>query len=226
MIKSAQKASTIPEIEALRKQMKCSRGVINCKDLGAGSSVKNSTERKISDIARRGISRIKTCRLLKSITDFYAPKKIVELGTSLGIGTMYLSTHTNTEVHTFEGCKPLALQAIENFGKAGFENIKVHVGDITDTLPGLLSQEMEIDVAFIDANHRIQPLLHYARLIFPKMARRSIIIIDDIRWSMQMFAGWNDLLKDPMANLSLDLGNLGLLVLEKGYPKQHYFVSY
>ena len=211
-----------PAIENCRRSLRSNGDHIRCPELGAGSRISNSSERAVAEIAKYGISTLKTCRLLEHTVDFHKPKNVIELGTSLGIGTMYLASEPNTKVNTFEGCNDLASIALSNFEKCGFVNIEVHKGPIENTLPLYLEGNTLIDLVFIDANHRKGALLDYFELIHPKMSPRSICIIDDIRWSVDMYEGWNVLTGDDRINLSLDLGRIGLLIKEPEYPKQHF----
>jgi predicted O-methyltransferase YrrM len=225
-IKAYSTAQHIPEAEACRSRLRTSGDLIKCPDPGAGSRLTGKKTKKVSNIAKYGVSTPRTCRLLTSIAAFYRAQNIIELGTSLGIGSMYLAGNPQSQVHTFEACAPLVNLAESNFRTAGFENIIIHEGNIDETLPAFLVGSRQVDVLFIDASHRKQSLLHFFQLALPKMSARSIIIVDDIRWSNDMYKGWLELAQRDVINLSLDLGNLGLLILEQDYPKQHFVLTY
>ncbi|MEM9340954.1 MAG: class I SAM-dependent methyltransferase [Bacteroidota bacterium] len=83
------------------------------------------------------ISREQGKYLKKLITD-HNLKNIVEFGTSFGISTLFLAQgvmETGGKVITTELVRPKALKAIENFKKAGVENlIEVRQGDALATL--------------------------------------------------------------------------------------------
>ena len=92
------------KIESLRKELCQSEKEIQITDFGAGSTINNSKTRKIKDIAKNSAKNAKFGKLLYRIIQFYKPKNIIELGTSLGISTSYLAkANTNANVFTFEG---------------------------------------------------------------------------------------------------------------------------
>ena len=93
-----------PEIENLRKKFSLSTETIKYHSFGKISSLSQNSRSKISKITRNGISSFKKSRLFHNIIQEYQSDTILELGTSLGINTSYLSKATNKgEIYTFEG---------------------------------------------------------------------------------------------------------------------------
>ena len=76
-------------IEKLRKELCRSEDTIEITDFGAGSRINRSKNRKIQDIAQNSAKNSKFGKLLYRIIKYYSPKKILELGTSLGISSSY-----------------------------------------------------------------------------------------------------------------------------------------
>ncbi|MDF1517831.1 MAG: class I SAM-dependent methyltransferase, partial [Lutibacter sp.] len=81
-------------MKAFYKIQKClysNKNSITITDYGKGSSVFKSNERKVSDIAKiAGINKKKSAFLLRMV-DYFNPKNILEIGTSVGLGTSALS---------------------------------------------------------------------------------------------------------------------------------------
>jgi predicted O-methyltransferase YrrM len=100
-------------IEALRQDLLNDQRQLRIKDLGAGSRVKKENIRSVSDIARSSLKPKKFGQLLFRIVDAYAPAKILELGTSLGVTTAYLASAKHaSSVITMEGAEAVAEVAI------------------------------------------------------------------------------------------------------------------
>ncbi len=228
LIAGIKKSKNDTEIEKLRKKLQLDESVVQGGDFGAGSLVGDkSGKSSIRKIARHGISSPKECHLIAQIIQMKRPDKCIELGTSLGITTSYLSKYNHDgEIYTFEGNPALCEIAKQNWKTLNCKNIKLIEGNIDLTLKEKLAEVPGIDFAIIDANHTKKALLEYYGLISNKINRRGIIYIDDIRWSLEMYHGWEEIVKDPKVNLSLEFLNNGLLFFEKGLMKQHYILSY
>jgi predicted O-methyltransferase YrrM len=122
-------------IEQLRKELSKSEKTIIITDFGAGSHVNNSKTRKVKDVAKNSAKNSKFGKLLYRIIQFYSPKNILELGTSLGISTLYLAkAEENSKVYTFEGCPETAKIAQHNFDKMDAININTILGDFQKSL--------------------------------------------------------------------------------------------
>ncbi len=216
-----------PEIEKIRKAMLADKTKIRGIDYGAGSSYVPDTSREISKIAKSGISSPKSCRLISCIARCQQPQTIIELGTSLGILTAYLSRAIpKGKIFTFEGNSDLCDQAksISNF--LSCKNIELVEGDIDQTLKMTLDKISEVDFAIIDANHTKRALLTYYGMIKQKISNEGLIFIDDIRWSTEMYEGWLEITRDPDVKISIEFLQNGLLFFKTGLSKQHYILSY
>ncbi|MBS1974301.1 MAG: class I SAM-dependent methyltransferase, partial [Bacteroidetes bacterium] len=179
------------QVEALRQQLLTESNIIHVEDFGAGSSMIKTNQRSISSIARFSAKSKKWGQLLFRIANYYQPKTIVELGTSLGLSSAYLaSADPKSKLFTVEGSSEIALAAQGNFRSLQLHNIESLTGNFDDVLPGLLKKNDSFDLAFIDGNHRRDPTLKYFRMLSDRSRPSSIIIFDDIHWSTEMEEAW------------------------------------
>src|SRR5690606_28437015 len=79
-------------IEDLRKQLLSNDTAIHVDDFGSGAVLKTHS-RKIKDIARTSLSAAKYARLYARLIQYFNGQSIIELGTSLGINTLYLAAN-------------------------------------------------------------------------------------------------------------------------------------
>ena len=92
-------------IEKVRRKLKRHKTVISVTDYGTGPSC----ERKVCDIAAKSLKSPRQSQLLFRTALAYKSRNILELGTSLGITTMYLSqAYTKANITTLEGCPQTA----------------------------------------------------------------------------------------------------------------------
>lgn len=227
-LKTAKKGQkTDPDIEAARIKYLNNHEVISDQDLGAGSQIESkSSSRKLSTIARYGISSQEDCTFLKGLINCCPSSVCIELGTSIGIATAYLARSGHFEhVYSFEGNEVLVKHASTLLSSLDCDNWEIIEGNIDYKLPKLLQSTENIGFALIDANHTSTALLRYFDLLAEKMASNGIMLIDDIRWRMDMYSGWKELISRKKITLSLEYAQKGIVFFKQGIPKQHYVVS-
>lgn len=214
------------ELEKLRQELISDRTQLEITDFGAGSKVnKNFTQRSVAQIARHSASTSKKAQLLFRLVHYFQPKTILELGTSLGVSTLFMalaSDSSNTQIITFEGCPQIAEKAKENFEELEQENIEIIIGNIDKTLQKTLPSLPKLDFVFLDANHRYEPTLNYFNQILEKCHNDTIIILDDIHWSEGMEKAWKEIIQNEKVTVSIDLFHVGIIFLRQEQPKQHF----
>lgn len=218
----------IKQIERLRQILRKDDTEIDVLDLGAGSRTNNSNRRKISTIARNAEKPARFGQLFFRLTQYFQPANILELGTSLGITTAYFSAAApESRIITFEGCPETNRIAGENFQKLGIQNIERVVGNIDQTLPDLLGQNIEVfDMVFFDANHRLEPTVRYFELLKPHAGTTSVFIFDDIYWSSEMKQAWEYIRNQPDVTVTIDLFWVGLVFFRKEQLKENFVLRF
>jgi predicted O-methyltransferase YrrM len=216
------------QVEALRCKLLQDETIIEVEDFGAGSAVSKTNERSIASIARHAAKSKKWAQLLFRIVNYYQPKHILELGTSLGISAAYMAM-ANPQAHvvTAEGSKAIAAQAKRNFQSLQLHSIQQVTGNFDDILPGLLAALPQLDLAFIDGNHRYEPTVRYFNQLLPNLHDSSIVILDDIHWSADMEKAWEAVKENPKVRLSIDLFFIGLVFFSDQFKvKQHFTIRF
>ncbi|MFT6322027.1 MAG: hypothetical protein ACJAT4_002962 [Granulosicoccus sp.] len=108
--------------EHLRKIIERNSTKIKTTDFGAGSTSGNEKEKTIGSIAKNAASKKWQCQTLFRLVNFYKPKTMLELGTSLGISTIYqASAAMNSKFITLEGDPQIAKLANYHL-----EEMKIH----------------------------------------------------------------------------------------------------
>ena len=216
----------ICDIETIRGELKKSRTEVGGQDMGAGTNIIQFFGRKtVSSIAKYGISSTKKCLLLTQLASMTKMKVCLELGTSLGIATAYLSgAMPDGVVYSFEGNADLCELADSVWRRLNCNNIQLIRGDIGPSLMPTLQEVGNVDFVVIDANHKKDALSGYFEQIYPFLSSGSIVMIDDIRWSVDMYKGWQALIADERVPLSVEFLNFGLLIFREGLSKQHYIL--
>jgi len=219
-----------PEFQAIehyRQTLLTSQQTVTTTDLGAGSSVKNARLRSVSSIARHSLSTPKFGEFLFRLVRFLKPTTIVELGTSLGVTTLYVSlADDDSKVYTLEGCPETEQLAQQGFQQFEQSNIELRLGNIDNTLPALLKDVPTVDLAYVDANHRKAATLRYFEQLLAKTTENSVLVFDDIYWTYEMMEAWQTIKNHPRVTLSLDLFDAGLVFFRPNQTKQHFFLKF
>jgi len=212
-------------IETIRENLLQNENLIEVRDLGSGSAVSSlqKTNRKIADIAATSLTPAHIAQLYFRVCEHMEVRNIVELGTSMGLTSLYFSELPDCKVHTFEGSHALANIALTNFEYFDKKNINLIEGNIASTLPRFLEDNLaKIGLAFVDANHRYAPTIQYFEWLMKRFNEKSIMVIDDIHHSPEMEKAWNELKKHYLVYGSVDLFRCGILFFEPGLNRQHF----
>jgi len=215
------------EINEIRSDLLSSNESVSYIDPGAGTMMGSGMSRKVSDIARYSATSDKYGRILYRMVKKYKPLTIVELGTSLGLGTLYLSAPTKDGIiYTMEGAVPLAQIAESNFKNLKRRNIKLIKGLFENSLPKLLNEIKRIDFVFFDGNHSFDATWNYFNLCLKKSNDDSIFIFDDIHWSDEMELVWEEIKKSTEVRVTIDLFQMGIVFIKKELSKQNFTIKY
>lgn len=215
------------DIETLRKELLSDNRIVNINDFGAGAKTNKSSQRKVSDIARKSLKKPSLAQFFYRIVKKYQYSTILDLGTSLGLTTAYLGkANQETSLKSFEGCEETAKIAQENFDKLSLNNIEIITGNIDETLPRELQKIQKLDFVFFDANHRYEPTIRYFEQCLKKAHEDSCFIFDDIYWSEEMRRAWQTIQNHESVTVSIDLFWVGIVFFRKKQPKQHFILKF
>jgi len=216
------------KIEQLRKGLLNNKTVLTIQDLGAGSRVNSSKEKTVRQIAKSALKSKRLAEVLFRLIRNYQPKNIIELGTSLGITTAYLSeANPAANITTIEGSKSIAAVAKENLQELNCNNIQLLQGNFDQLLPSIISQLPSVDVAYIDGNHRYQPTINYFHELLSKTHSNSILVFDDIHWSEEMEKAWEEIKSHQSVKYTIDIFFLGFVFFRDEFKvKQHFSIRF
>jgi len=222
-------ATWVKRIEDARGELDRSSTVIHKTDFGAGiaDSTRSAEDMNdgvpvdltIGDISRSTSKPYLWSLLLFKVVRQFKPSVVVELGTSVGISGAYQASaqkiNDSGNLVTLEGDTSLAALAESNLQELGLDNVSVVQGKFADTLDGVLARNGPVDYVFVDGHHDEQATLAYFEQIKPYLAAKAIVIFDDISWSAGMRRAWRQIEQSEDVNLSADLENIGICVMDK-----------
>ena len=203
-------------VETLRKKLLRNNSKVKITDYGAGSMINKKPQRSILNLTKYAAISPQLGRILFNIVRIHKPKTMLELGTSLGISTLYQAgAAPNAKFITIEGCPETALVAQNNLNSLGMHKIELQTGIFTEKLPNALQQLKRLDYLYIDGDHRSENTLKYFETCLPLAHEGSLFVIADIHWSKDMEVAWAQLKQHPEVSVSIDLFHFGLLFFRK-----------
>lgn len=210
----------LDELKKLQKSLKSNQTVIEVADFGAGSK-KLGLHRKVSQIYSNAATKGRYLEILSQLVSYYDCKNVLELGTSLGVGTFALSYGSSVQLTTVDACEATQCVARENFPKSTKNKVKFVCDQFSNFIA---SDDTVYDLIFVDGHHDGVALMNYMQLLDKNSHDETIFVLDDIRWSESMLNAWNELKSKDDYHLSLDLFKFGILVKRKHQAQEHFVV--
>ncbi len=207
-----------------KKKLLKEHRIIKVRDFGSGSKIFKSSERKVSEIVKvAGISTKKAKFLIRFI-QYLKPNHILEIGTSLGLGStaMYLG-NPQSNITTLEGCPETIKIAQEYFKKS---NIKIHnciIGKFKTTLEKNIKNKV-FDFIYFDGNHQKEATLTYFNTCLSATHNNSVFVFDDIHWNKEMTNVWHIIKQHPKVTVTIDTFHLGIVFFRKEQAKEHFTI--
>jgi predicted O-methyltransferase YrrM len=215
------------DIDAYRKHLSTNSRSIDLIDLGTGH--KEPQKVVVKNIYKSSCHSRKDTELLFKLVERFQPNYLIELGTCLGVSSLYLAKPRSTAtLYTFEGNPEYAKIASDAFFNSNIKakNIRLIEGDIHKTLSETLAQIPTLDFAYLDAHHDYEPTLKFFKACLAKSHENTVIVLDDIHWSPAMEKAWEYIKAMDEVRQTIDLYQFGLVFLKTTQVKEHFVLRY
>jgi predicted O-methyltransferase YrrM len=229
VIRKRKKIPCSKAIESLRNECLNSNEMIIKTDFGKTAQVKGLSTYPVSlrSLARSSVTSPRHARRLYRLAEKIRAERILEIGTSLGFTTAYLScARPDAQIVTLEGCHEISRIAGEHFRTLGIKNIDLITGRFEDTLEPALKKLNRADLVYIDGNHRRAAVLEYFDKCLAFAGNETVFVFDDIHSSDEMEQAWELIRKRDEVRISLDFFFNGWIFLRKESSRQHFSLRY
>ncbi|MCC6460813.1 MAG: class I SAM-dependent methyltransferase [Saprospiraceae bacterium] len=215
------------DVEAIRARMLKSTVQLDIEDFGAASDGATPIRRRgsLSEQVRKAASSPRKGRLLFRLANWLKPERMLELGTSAGIGALYLaSAARQARFISLEGSEALAQVARANLGILGLHHrAELRTGAFRDTLEPALQQLQHVDLVYFDGHHHRESTLAYAEQCLRYVRDHSVLVFDDVYWSAEMTSAWRQIQQHPRVTLTVDLFDLALVFVNPDVKTRQHF---
>lgn len=217
------------DIEALRRRYASDDTLIELDDAGAGSQVRTARRSRVRDIASGSATPARLGRYLTSLVDWRGARRVLELGSNLGIGSCYLAAGMpfGGRLVTIDADPGMAAYAKTGLAQTvPLARADVVTGTFAERLPAALETLGRVDVAFVDGHHAEGPTKAYFEHIRAYCHADTVLVFDDIHWSSGMEAAWAWIREQPGVSLTLDLYRWGVVFFDPSVKSpQHLDVA-
>lgn len=209
-------------LRELRKSILQSQKSLQIIDKGEGSQKFKSDSRTVSAIAKNAGMGWHQSKLLQKIVSYFNIKYTLELGTSVGLGSLAMAVNQpDNHIDTVEACPNTA-----KFAKGVFEhNNLINIQVFNSTFHSFLKQlpkAKTYDLIYLDGHHQKAATLEYFEKLKPHIHHNSLIILDDIYWSKGMQEAWQIICNDDKVKVSIDLYFWGILFFKPELSMQDF----
>lgn len=163
---------------------------------------------------------------ISNIIQTLEAQRVLEIGTSIGISSAYIvTTNKKCVVDTIELDPLLCKQAMIYHKGLGLNNrINIINSDYHQCLDDMLRKN-KYDVIFKDGYHVGESNVDLVNRL-RKMNWEGVVILDDIRWSWDMYQAWLKIKGMNGVTATIDLYHVGIILLKNVYTsKEHYTYS-
>ncbi|MFO7370599.1 MAG: class I SAM-dependent methyltransferase [Bacteroidales bacterium] len=222
------KIDTTPpgSIEEARANLYNNKNLIIANHIGAGSRMKRKNQ-TVGEMAGTVSISAHHGALLFRMAQHYKPRKIIEMGTAMGISALYLAAgNPEADITTVEGNPQLASLAMENFKNYGSDRIHLLNKSFEEVIDQLAAEAGTGTLVYIDGNHTCEATLSYYQAFTANKSTDLILIFDDINWSAGMMDAWDHIRKNLSQGVIIDLFHMGIVFYGNGVEKKEYKVRY
>ncbi|UXP31715.1 class I SAM-dependent methyltransferase [Reichenbachiella agarivorans] len=216
-----------PDIRRLIESLKHNWNTISSQ-VGAGSVLDAKTY-SISSIVSYGMTSPKYSYTLQRIQESMQAKRVLELGTSLGINAAIMARSFGlSHLVTIEKNQILAGIAQSNFEELKVdERIDLMYSSVEEALFLLLNKKDRFDLIYVDANHTYEAtLLYYQSLNQLVSKNHGFMIFDDINWSMGMRRAWDEIKEDFDQGIVIENYQMGILIYKADLTPKQYILNF
>jgi predicted O-methyltransferase YrrM len=196
---------------------------LEIEDFGSGSKKFESNFRKVSAIAKTSGSNLNKAFLLYRLVKYLDAKKVLELGTALGMGTAALAVANNaSKVVSVEGSKQLADFSQKKLADFHINNVEIVNQRFSKALTNLKNYQW--DLIFIDGHHDQIATINYFETLLSSAHNNTVMIFDDIYWSEGMLKAWKTIINHPKVTVSVDTFYFGIVFFRREQNKEHFYI--
>jgi len=215
---------TFHEIELLRKRLSFKEERITYPDRHHKGKLRT---RSIARIVAQEAINPKHGALLFRLTNYFKPEHILQIGPSMGLSALYLSSYRT-------GVNCIALEHVKEFAtisqwvyQQAFRNpVTLQVGAYEEILPPVLSSLKQLDFVYFNTATETFENEWIFKTCLEHIHARTVFMIKGIKSNKEMRELWQQVLARPEVTVTIDLYSMGLVFFNPKLHKRNYKVYF
>lgn len=212
------------DIELLRKQLLFRDQLIAYPGRQQRGCIR---QRTVGEIVEREAIKPKHGALLFRLTNYFKSKNILQLGPSMGLSTLYLTSYA-------PGLKCIALESVPEFAtiarlvfeKEGKNPVDLRIGAYADLLPQALEDMGKTDFIFFNTLYEQHNNLSLFNECMKYIHEDTVFVLEGIKVSSKMRELWQNICARPDVTVTVDLYSMGIVFFNRKLHKRNYKVYF
>lgn len=212
------------DIESYRKRLHQNEEWIS---VGDRRNPQRLRRRSIAELVRSEAISPKLGALLFRLTNHFRPRNILQVGSSMGLSTLYLTSYAS-ELTCVSLEPDQARSHISQwvYNEAARSSIDLRIGDYMNLLPGVLKEIQPFDFIFFANRNEQLDLFWLFTTCLPYAQQETLFVLDGIHSNREAARQWKQICQHPEVTVTLDLYAAGIVFIDKKLHKRNYKVYY
>lgn len=212
------------DIERMRKQLLFKEGLIAYPDRQHKGKLR---QRTIGQIVEREGIKASHGALLFRLTNYFKSRHILQLGPTMGLSTLYLTSYApDLKCIALENVPEFASISRMVFEKKARNPVDLRVGSYKELLPQALSDMGRIDFVFFNTLYEQHNNVWLFNECVKHIHEETVFVFEGIKESRKMREFWEEICAHPEVTVTIDLYSLGLVFFNKRLHKRDYIVYF
>ena len=177
-------------------------------------------------IKRKGIPP-KHGALLFRLANYFQPKNILQIGATMGLSTLYLTSYASgLNCISLENTPEYIPVSRWTYNKGAKNLIDVREGDYNESLPQALEDIKQPDFIFFDLRDEQTANLWLFNKCMEYIDDDTLMVFEGIRSNRRIREYWKQICLHPQTTIAIDLFSMGILFFNKKLHKHKYTVCF
>lgn len=164
----------------------------------------------------------KKVKLFIRLIAYFKPKNILEIGTSMGLGTAAIHIgNKNSSIISMESCPQRGKIVQELFKKNNFNTIHIVHGNWNENLSKVLKNQ-QFDFIYFNKHQTKKETLQCFNSCLNSINNDAIWVFNDIYKTREIQEAWTEIKNHPKVRVTVDVFFLGIIFFRKEQAKEHF----